>query len=150
RQFLVSNFAHRLDTFEKYGKEFFALHGHRPVSALKPYHIRQWLDSHRAWGSMTKRNAASRVLACLNWGAESGLIETNPVREKFKLAAATRRGREMRLPTDLCDLLISCARSPRFRLLLRILRITGCRPIEIRMADIADFHGRKIVLRWNA
>lgn len=150
RLWLADKHPRRLDLFEQWGRGFVELYGHLKCRELRPFHFHDWLDSKKKWGPTSKWNAARKVLACINWGAKCGLIAQNHLLRRVQLPEPQLRGREMRLPPALLGALVSSARHARFRLFLRALRETGCRPIELRMAEVENLKGDRIVLPWNS
>jgi integrase len=150
RQWLADKHPRRLDLFEQWGRSFVERYGHMKCRELQPYHIHEWLDSRDKWGPTSKWNAGVKVLACINWGAKSGLIQNNQLFRRVQLPEPHYRGKEMRMSPALCDLLIERAHSKAFRLFLHVLRETGCRPVELRMAEVENYKGGKIVYRWNS
>ncbi|MGA2621993.1 MAG: tyrosine-type recombinase/integrase [Thermoguttaceae bacterium] len=104
------------------------------VRQLKPIHITKWLDAHKpkgkhvGWGPSGRRAAIVAVKRALNWAVEQGLIEKNPV-FLVKLPPPVRR--EV-LISDETHRKVLRAVGRSFRRVVRVMRATGCRPIEVR------------------
>jgi len=98
------------------------------VYELKPIHLTKWIDQHKTWGNASKRAATISTKRAFNWAVEQGLIEKNPF-------ATVRRPppcrREVLVP-DMDHKRLLKATDRAFRRVLRVLRATGCRPIEVR------------------
>jgi integrase len=139
----------RLETFERYARSFCKLYGTLPVGALRAYHFDDWLAGRDGWNATTRHHAGRHVLACINWGVKKGYVATNPVAEKIELPEPLRRGREARMPDGLCRLLIEKSFSKEFRLFLKILWLTGARPVELRRATARNYLAGRIVHRAN-
>lgn len=129
---------------------FFALFGHLPWAALRPLHFERYFAARPAWGDTTRHTAGRRVLIALHWARKQGHVPPNPELAHVRLPEPRVRGREARLPAELCDLIVAGARKPHVRLLLRVLRETGCRPIELRMARSEHYRPLCLVFPWNA
>ena len=104
------------------------------VRELRPIHVTKWLDAHkpagkhRGWSTSGRRAATCAVKRALGWAVEQGLVEKSP------LAG-------VKLPSPVCrEVLISDgdfrrvlrAADRAFRRVVRVMRATGCRPIEVR------------------
>lgn len=98
------------------------------VRDLKPIHLTKWVDGQTTWGNASKRGAITSVKRALNWAVEQGLIEKNPV-------ATVKRpppGRREVLISDTTHRELLRATDRAFRRVVRAMRATGCRPIEVR------------------
>jgi integrase len=140
----------RLVEFDKNVKGFSDLFGHLKVSDLRAYHFDEWFRTQPGWNDTSRHHAGRHVIIALNWAAKRGYIPYNHLDGKVELPKPVVRGREARMAEDLCELLINAAYSPAFRLFLRLLHLTGCRPIELRMATAANYRAGKLVYHWNA
>ena len=104
------------------------------VRQLKPIHITKWLDGHKpegkhvGWGDAGRRGATVAVKRALNWGVEQGLIENNPL-NRMKPPSPTSRN-VLISHEDYKKVLHAVDRE--FRRVIRTMRATGCRPIEVR------------------
>ncbi len=104
------------------------------VRQLKPIHITKWLDGHKpegkhvGWGDAGRRGATVAVKRALNWGVEQGLIENNPL-HRMKPPSPTSRN-VLISHEDYKKVLHAVDRE--FRRVIRTMRATGCRPIEVR------------------
>jgi integrase len=119
------------------------------VSALTAGMVEDFLARQTAWVGTTKATAVGRFMAILNWGVRRGDCRTNPLKGKLDVPAARRRGPEARMSAALMDLLEASAARPALRLLLRVLRATGARPIEIREATHDRYHDGVICHPWQ-
>lgn len=151
RLFLKGHHPRRLELFEQWGKGFVKRYGHLKVRELEPYHFTEWLGSQPTWGPTSKWNAARKVLACINWGVKEGHVKSNGLSKRVTLPEPQLRGKEARMTPTLCDLIVNGARSKQFKLFLKVMRATGCRPVELRMADVAEnLRGDRLVFPWNS
>ena len=123
--------------------------GEKPCDALTSYDLETWCDTakeKKGWSASTVKLTLLSVKACLNWGADKGVIPKNPVR-KLEMPADESRGIEYVLtPEQEAAALKAVKRATRD--LLTILRDTGCRPGEAAMAEARHFNPdlRAIVL----
>lgn len=102
----------------------------QPATALKPFHVVEWVDAQDGWGDTYKRGAIVAVQRAFNWAAELGYIEISPVR-KITKPPAQRRDNPM-TPEDYQALLSFLPEGDPFRDLLVFVWHTGCRPQEAR------------------
>ena len=104
------------------------------VRELKPIHITKWLDDHKpkgkhvGWGSSGRRAAIVAVKRALNWAVEQGLIEKNPL---FLVKLPTPVRREVLISNESHRKILRTV-DRAFRRVVRVMRATGCRPIEVR------------------
>jgi hypothetical protein len=54
--------------------------GNLAATDFRPHHAYAWLDAHPRWGEGGSRLRLQAIKRVLNFGAESGLIEKNPLR----------------------------------------------------------------------
>jgi integrase len=104
------------------------------IRELKPIHVTKWVDNHKGWGNASKRGAIISLKRALNWAVEQGMIEKNP-------AAIVKRpppGRREVLVADDSHKKVLRATDKAFRRVVRVLRATGCRPIEVRTVTAKD------------
>lgn len=140
----------RLRTFDLRGGEFFDLHSDLPIGRLKATHVTAWLTGKLTWNPTSRSLGGKSVNAALNWAAGPGdLIGVNPISGKLKLPQQLARGDEVRMSDRLRQLLIDNAANDQFRLILRAIRWTGCRPIEARKADVRHYRPGQISLPWQ-
>jgi integrase len=114
------------------------------VRQLKPIHVTKWLDSHKpggkkkhvGWNSSGRRAATVAVKRALNWAFEQGLIEKNPL-ALVKLPRPVRR--EVLISGEDHKKVLRAA-DREFRRVVRVMRATGCRPIEVRTVTAKDIN----------
>lgn len=138
------------NTFDFLAVPFVARFGNLSVSSLLPGDVQSWLDDQPTWNDSTKRYAGTVLGSALKWSLRMGFIRTNPLAGRISLPEAVVRGREARMSPALCDLLLAETRDIHFRAFLTGLRLTGCRPVELRHATAAHYTGGRITFRWNA
>jgi len=115
-----------------YGEMFAEHSGYVLASALKPFHLTQWIEE-KNWGPTTERNARRSIFRAFNWACEQGMLASNPLKG-MKCPRANIRQRAM-TDTEFRELLKHSDKD--FKLLLFSLRETGARPKEVR------------TLKWN-
>lgn len=98
------------------------------VRQLKPIHLTKWIDAHEGWGDSSRRAAIISIKRAFNWSVEQGLIEKNPL---AKVRRPPPGRREILVPDGSHQKLLR-ATDREFRRVLRVMRATGCRPIEVR------------------
>lgn len=106
--------------------------GTLPVAELKPFHIVEWVDSKKTWGTNQKRNACGAVTRPFSWAEKLGYIPSNPVRGVERPTATKRESRMS--PADF-DALLSHVRDEPFRDLISFVYEAGCRPQEARRVE---------------
>jgi len=111
-----------------YGQQFSEHSGYLLVSELKPIHLTRWLDA-KGWNETTGRNARRSIHRAFSWACEEGILHRNPL-HGMKCPRAKPRNRIM--SNEEYRSLLRNSRGD-FRLLLFVLKETGCRPIEARM-----------------
>jgi integrase len=104
------------------------------VRELKPLHLSKWVDGHKGWGSASKRGAITSVKRAFNWAAEQGFIEKNPV----SVVKRPPVGHRDLLIADKDHKRLLRTSDRRFRRILRVMRSTGCRPIEVRLVTARE------------
>jgi integrase len=104
------------------------------VRELKPIHLTKWIDGHETWGNASKRAAIISVKRAFNWAVEQGLIEKNP----FGTVKRPPPGRREVLVADESHKKVLRATDRAFRRVVRVMRATGCRPIEVRLVTASD------------
>lgn len=111
-------------------RDFVKLHGPLAVVQLRPFNLTDFVDAHEKWKApATRKQGAAVVKAVFGWAVEQGRISRNP------FAAVTYDEGEPRreMTDDLFDQLCRRANKP-FEHFLRMLRYTGCRQGELRLA----------------
>ncbi|HEX4611672.1 MAG TPA: hypothetical protein VH092_25980, partial [Urbifossiella sp.] len=158
--------------FEVMARRFALKFGKLKVGELKPYAFDQWLSGQTTWNPTTQAHAVALILGAISWAVRKGFILTNPLAGKIERPVPLLRGREARLSEGLMDVLIAeCFvkatyhRKQRtdkpavhrrnvgfcepFGKFLWLLRLTGARPIELRMAEAHNYQNGRLVFRWN-
>lgn len=100
------------------------------ATAIKPFHVTEWVDSHSTWGSTYSRGAIVAVQRVYNWAIEQGHLESTPL-ARMKKPPAKRREIYMK-PGDYEEILALLKPSDPFRDLFITVWQTGCRPQEVR------------------
>jgi integrase len=117
------------DTYEWYRyrlQRFVDKYPSMQVSALKPFHVEEWVDGYDI-AQTTRRNYFRSIKRCLSWAKRQGRIDTNPL-EALDIPGAERR--DVYVPLDEFETLLTFVPCPRFRDLLVTTYQTGCRPQE--------------------
>jgi integrase/recombinase XerC len=109
-----------------------------PVTAVKPFHLIEWADSHATWGDSHRRGALIAVQRPFNWAAKLGYIDASPVWRRVEKPEVKRRENPM-TPDDFSALLGQVKDQP-FRDLIAFLWETGCRPQEARHIEARHVH----------
>lgn len=100
------------------------------ATAIKPYHVTEWVDSKETWGSTYSRGAIVAVQRVWNWAVEQGHLESSPLL-RMKKPTAKRRETYMK-PGDYEEILAMLRKGDPFRDLFLFVWHTGCRPQEVR------------------
>ncbi len=50
------------------------------VEELKPYHVKDWLNTKETWGATTRRHAAEAIKRAIKWAYDDGRITANPLK----------------------------------------------------------------------
>lgn len=129
---------HEALMFEQTTAGFFDRYGDMVVGALVRHHLTDWLDEHRDWSAGYRGRVGKYVMRAFKVGKERGWTPSDPF-AGMKMPRGRLRGKEARLPLELCQMLIDECRSAEFRLVLRTLRVTGARPKELFQAEIEDY-----------
>jgi integrase len=117
------------DTYEWYRyrlQRFVDKYPDMRVSALKPFHVEEWVEAYDI-AQTTRRNYFRSIKRCLSWAKRQGRIEKNPI-EALDIPGAERR--DVYVPPEEFEGLLTYAPCPRFRDLLIATYQTGCRPQE--------------------
>jgi len=133
-----------------FGKQF----GKLKVCELKPHDFDGWVRKQKQWNNTSKAHAVTLILAAISWARKKNLIITDPLAGRVERPQPVMRGREARMSDELIDLLLAESdankmKSTEFGEFLRVLRTTGARPIEIRMAEAFNYEKGRLVFRWN-
>lgn len=100
------------------------------ATAIKPFHVTEWVDAQTGWGSTYSRGAIVAVQRVYNWAIEQGHLESTPL-ARMKKPPAKRRESYMK-PTDFDQILTLLPVTDPFRDLFLFVWHTGCRPQEVR------------------
>jgi integrase len=103
------------------------------VQDARPFHLTTWLDAHPKWSNPATRSYIVRcVKRPFNWAVKLEMIPRNP----FKSVEHTQGQRRRPITQEEYDKLIRAAgkKKPLFRFgeALCFMRLTGCRPCEVR------------------
>lgn len=116
------------------------------VSALKPYHVQEWIDKDYAKKSSTYQHTAiTAVKGALEWAAKLGYIEYSPIAKMPKPRPQVRE--EFIKPVD-WQLVLDATNDQSFRDYLVFALLTGARPQEMRIIEARHLEpeNRRIVL----
>jgi len=102
------------------------------VPQLKPFHLTQVLSAHADWSPATKNGLCRAVQRAFRWAEKQGLIDRSPFAHFEKPRSCTR---EVNIPPDEFDALLSLTPGEHFRDLLVIAWETGARPQEITAVE---------------
>lgn len=108
----------------------------RKVSTLIPADLTAFFKKNPQWGPSSQRTITNRVLAAINYGVREGLLDRNPI---SSTPGYRRHGyHTKRLGTVDPELgrQLEAAAIPALRAILVALRETGCRPSELRRAQL--------------
>lgn len=117
------------DTYEWYRYRLQRLVSKYPemrVSALRPYHVEQWVDDYEL-AVTSRRNYFRSIKTCLRWAVRQGYLDKNPI-AGLEIPGGERR--EVYIPTEEFDNLLRFVNDDAFRELLVTTYQTGCRPQE--------------------
>jgi integrase len=109
-----------------------------PVAGLRPFHIVEFVDSHKGWNDTTRRKSMIHLQRPFNWAAKLGYIPDNPVRHIEK-PQAKRRDNPV-TPEDFALLLGKVKEGDPFRDLLEFNWHAGVRPQEARHFEPRHVH----------
>lgn len=134
------------DTYEWYRyrlQRFATTYPEMRVSALKPFHVEEWVDAYDI-ATTTRRNYFRSIKRCLSWAERQGRIDSNPL-ASLDIPGAERK--EVYVPPDEFEQLLTFVPDPCFRDLLVVTYQTGCRPQEsLRLqADYVDLKNARWV-----
>lgn len=112
------------------------------LAQLTPAIVAGWRDALKAdgVGLPTIRRSMAVLSAVCSFGAERGLLPSNPVRD-VKGVRAPRKAEPVVLGPDELDRLVEALSTERDKMLVRLLAFTGMRPSEalaLRWSDVGD------------
>ncbi len=125
------------DTYEWYRyrlQRFVNKYPEMKVSALKPFHVEEWVDDYDI-AQTTRRNYFRSIKRCLTWAKRQGRIDSNPL-DALDIPGAERK--DVYVPLYEFERLLTFVPDERFRELLITTYQTGCRPQE-SLRVIADW-----------
>jgi integrase len=120
-----------------YLKPFLADCGSLSVTSLKKQHVEAVVRKHGRWNATTENHVKSRIVALFNWGADQGLIATNPVKA-IRKPKAMSRGSQALIEAAERERLLSAAPAYLSNVLLALYE-TGARPCEVLTVEAKDF-----------
>ena len=120
--------------YYSYLQDLCDMHGKMAATALKPYHITVWLDSHETWKT-SRRHAVTAVKRVFNWATDEGLLEKNPIKG-VKKPPAVKRVRIL-TPQEREEILAEI-KDNEFREFVFAMQETGCRPSEVSSLTAAN------------
>ncbi|MEO1498004.1 MAG: tyrosine-type recombinase/integrase [Planctomycetota bacterium] len=131
-------------TYERhrhYLKRFIESVGRRlRPSQLKVHHVVRWHEG-LGVGSTTQNDAVAIVQRMLNWAVEQQHLSRNPVKGMAKPA---RKRRDVCYSSAQRELILATATEPA-RTFLRLLFLTGCRPLEARSIEARHLHDDLVI-----
>lgn len=122
------------------------VHGKVQVDTLTPAQLTLWLHRLKV-NSTTKAMTLRSVSACLGWGERNGLILANPAKRVPKPKSHSRTSEAVISEVGHNRLLEKA--TPDFRLVLRVLHGTGCRPGEASRMSAENFDATNGVVVLN-
>lgn len=104
------------------------------LAELRPSHVREWMKSHKAWSPTHKAGSISALQRALNWHVKDGSIKRNPI---ARIEKPARDRRKFVYSAEQAAALLVALREPA-RTFVALIAHTGCRPIELAMANGTD------------
>lgn len=132
-----SNAHHETSTYKLYKhflQSFCKSHGRLLASDIKPFHVTRWLDQHKDWKA-SRRHAALAIKRVFGWADKQGLLCPSPLRA-LDIEPANRRTRV--LTVDELAEILAAVKDDQFRVFVRAMIETGCRPGEVARVTAAD------------
>lgn len=119
-----------VDTLMPFRESF----GDRPAASLTPLDLKRWIEGHDTWKSPWTRKRVNQILQrVFNWAVGMRLLAENPVR-----GVTFPRGEPRRPMTD-GEYRALLRHGPAcLRRVLVFMRLTGCRPGEVRALEWPD------------
>ena len=110
------------------------------VTALKPYHVQNWLDARNGDSQSTKRACVTAVKRAFHWAEQQGYIDRSPIAHIEKPQAGTR---EQVVSSKEYESIVSEASDEEFRELVTTAWEIGPRPqelvrVEARHVDLGN------------
>lgn len=116
--------------------------GQLQIATIKPHHVSAWINPKLAsgvWSDNSAHSAGRCLTTCFRWATEEGLIAVNPLAKFRKHRAVTRE--DCSLTKEQWAKIIGAIKEPQFLDAVQFMRLTGCRPLECRMAEARHFKG---------
>jgi integrase/recombinase XerC len=126
-----SSYKERLQSFIDYLREQSLLF--LVADQLKPYHLRDWADSHKNWAAGMKRGRIGAVQRAFNHALEDSFIPRNPI-SKIRKPAQGRR--ETPIPLEAYETILASSASGAFKDLITVAWETGARPQELLRVEV--------------
>lgn len=124
---------------QRFAEKYTDLH----TSALKPYHVEQWVADYPNFSQTSRRNYLRSIKRCLSWAQKQGYVETNPI-EHLEVPGAERR--EQMITNEEFAELLEAIPDQQFRDLVVTTWETGCRPQESLRVKVEHFDPKN--RRW--
>jgi integrase len=122
-------------------RSFVQAHGKMQAMNMRRSHVQAWLEEHPGWSDSTAWTAATFVVAAFNWGVREEHLPHSPIKGLQKPSVASR-GADCVIDEALHQRLLKHVRAS-LRLMLTILKQTGCRPAEACSVTAADFNAEQ-------
>jgi integrase len=135
---------------KRYLQLFAEKHGRKLIRECKAFHLTSWMDEHPQWANPSTHSYVVRcVKRPFHWAVGEDLIAKNPFRYVKHASGAPRRPISQEEYTRLIETASQRPRWSRFVDVLRFMRLTGCRPGEVRILRWQDLDLERgvIVLR---
>lgn len=129
--FLDTRASLRPETYRKYVKSFgpFAIrHRATRFASIKPSDVTAYIESMPRWGTGTRHLVFANFACLFRWARDAGYLPMNPLAGVKNPWPAMARDRGMTEAEY--KALLEGIGDPEMRLLLRVMRMTGCRPGE--------------------
>jgi integrase len=121
-----------LEWYRGYLKDFLLHPGiaELDATAIKPFHVTEWVDGKTTWGANYTRGAIVAVQRVWNWAIEQGHLDSTPL-ARMKKPPAKRREIYMKTE-DYQAILALIPETDPFREFFIFAWLTGARPQEVR------------------
>jgi integrase/recombinase XerC len=103
------------------------------ATAIKPFHVSEWVDAQTGWGPTYSRGAIVAVQRVWNWAIEQGHLDSSPL---LRMKKPTSKRREIYMkPDDFEQILGLLKDTDPFKDFFRFCWFSGCRPQEARAIE---------------
>lgn len=118
------------------------------VSALRPFHVQQWIDSYEHLSTGSKRNYCRTIQRAMRWAEAQGLIERSPIAHLQKPRGGRR---ELVISPEEYRRILEHVPNEEFRDLLTFAWETGARAQECLIVERhhVDLNHARIVIPRN-